>query len=1062
MRFRFFGVCLDIRRNFNEQIRGFCEKLVASEGKGGNVMKVLNVAEKNDAAKNIAGLLSRGVSRRREGLSKYNKIYEFETNLWNQNCTMVMTSVSGHLLNYDFVGAYRKWQGCHPLSLFDAPVAKQCLEDYQKIKKTIEREVRPCGALIIWTDCDREGENIGYEIIQVCQAIKPNIRIYRATFSEITATSIRRAIQNLGEPNKQVSDAVDVRSELDLRIGAAFTRFQTLRLQKVFPNTLADMLISYGSCQFPTLGFVVERFLAIERFKSEPYWKLKVSDDHDNINVEFRWARHRLFEKTPCQVFLDICLENPDATVDKIMTKPKSKWRPVPLDTVELEKQGSRKLRLNAKETMRIAERLYTQGFISYPRTETNIFPQGLNLQPLVEQQANHPEWGEFAQRVLNDGITPRQGKKSDQAHPPIHPTKFTDTLQGNEARVYEFVVRHFLACISKNAEGFETTVEINIAGEKFTTSGLQITAKNYLDVYIYEKWNAKEIHLYQERQVFRPTDILMVEEKTSPPNLLTEADLIALMDKHGIGTDATHADHIDTIKSRQYVGIRDNQYLIPGKLGIGLVMGYDNMGFQMSKPNLRAELENDLKLICDGQKTPQEVLQIQIDKYREVFRIALGRANLIDTALSEYLDERPTDAPELDMTEPPEEVVIFKCPKCSSNMTLKDKRTGGGKYIGCMGFPGCTNAIWFPETVTGVEVLPDSCNRCQGFRKLRVMIRPGTVPLLGSQVDTCVGGCDQMFNEIMGIRETTIKRGAGLPDSGYGSNQNTQRSQRSTLGSVGAQSRPIGGVPPGPSTQSTGPRPPPAPPRPPNPGPRGPPGNTRNSKRSSDSRSDPPGSKKPRVAPSAPTSISQPPQNGVHAFMCDCRQPAIPLTVRKEGPNQGRMFYKCSKPKDTGCNFFLWADDANHGEHQPPSPIRNQPTRFGNDPPPRDGHSNHNQGNDNAPQCQCGEPARKLTVRKEGPNQGRQFWGCPKGMGSTCNFFIWADGDGENRPGGGGGGGGGGGSGGGGGGGSRGGRGGRGGGRGGRGGAGGTRAKRKCGVCGVEGHTKRTCPQNK
>lgn len=164
--------------------------------------------------------------------------------------------------------------------------------------------------------------------------ISITLQFFRAIFSEITQSSITRAIQTLGQPNKAVSDAVDVRSELDLRIGAAFTRFQTLRLQKVFPQSLNNMLISYGSCQFPTLGFVVERFLAIEKFKSEPYWKLKVTDDHDNISVEFRWARFRLFEKINCQVFLDMCEENPDATVENVISKPKSKWRPTPLDTI--------------------------------------------------------------------------------------------------------------------------------------------------------------------------------------------------------------------------------------------------------------------------------------------------------------------------------------------------------------------------------------------------------------------------------------------------------------------------------------------------------------------------------------------------------------------------------------------------------------------------------------------------------------------------------------------------------------------------------------------------------
>ena len=88
-------------------------------------------------------------------------------------------------------------------------------------------------------------------------------------------------------------------------------------------------------------------------------------------------------------------------------------------------------MRLSAKETMQIAEKLYTQGLISYPRTETNIFPKELNLQLYVEQQSQSAVWGDFAQRVIQDGINPRQGKKSDHAHPPIHPIKFVGTLHG-------------------------------------------------------------------------------------------------------------------------------------------------------------------------------------------------------------------------------------------------------------------------------------------------------------------------------------------------------------------------------------------------------------------------------------------------------------------------------------------------------------------------------------------------------------------------------------------------------------------------------------------------------
>lgn len=87
-----------------------------------------------------------------------------------------------------------------------------------------------------------------------------------------------------------------------------------------------------------------------------------------------------------------------------------------------------------------------------------------------------------------------------------------------------------------------------------------------------------------------------MDEGETSPPQLLSEADLIALMEKHGIGTDATHAEHIETVKSRMYVGIQDDGRFLPRSLGMGLVQGYDSMGIALSKPNLRAELEADLK----------------------------------------------------------------------------------------------------------------------------------------------------------------------------------------------------------------------------------------------------------------------------------------------------------------------------------------------------------------------------------------------------------------------------------------------------------------------------------
>lgn len=112
----------------------------------------------------------------------------------------------------------------------------------------------------------------------MCRALKPSIRVYRAKFSEITSAAVFRALNNLGEPDLRQSQAVDVRSELDLRIGAAFTRFQTLRYQRVFPDHI-EHLMSYGSCQIPTLGFVARRFNDIEQFIPQKFWKLKCKID---------------------------------------------------------------------------------------------------------------------------------------------------------------------------------------------------------------------------------------------------------------------------------------------------------------------------------------------------------------------------------------------------------------------------------------------------------------------------------------------------------------------------------------------------------------------------------------------------------------------------------------------------------------------------------------------------------------------------------------------------------------------------------------------------------------
>ncbi|XP_053693949.1 DNA topoisomerase 3-alpha [Sabethes cyaneus] len=909
-------------------VRRFCAHVKLSDAP----MKYLNVAEKNDAAKNIANLLSRGTSRRREGFSPYNKIYEFEYTIRNQRVNMVMTSVSGHLLNYEFLPSFRGWHSCNPEQLFDAPVRKNCIEGGDKVKRTLEREIRGCHALVIWTDCDREGENIGFEIIEVCRAIKPQIEVLRAKFSEITTPSIKRAVENLAVPDDRQNDAVNVRSELDLRIGAAFTRFQTLRLQNVFPEKIVNNLVSYGSCQIPTLGFVAQRYKEIEKFIPQAFWKLKLNHTINELTVEFNWARNRLFDKQCCEAYLMVCQSEPQAKIVSVSNKPKSKWRPTPMDTIELEKLGSRKLKINAKQTMTIAEKLYTQGIISYPRTETNMFTNDIKLAPLVEMQVDNPEWGPFAQKVLQWGPNPRNGKKSDQAHPPIHPTKFVTNLSGDERKVYELIVRHFLACVSKDATGSETIVTAILAEEEFTASGLCIHERNYLEVYPYDRWNSKEIHAYQVGNTFEPTELGLHEGSTTAPNMLTEADLIALMEKHGIGTDATHADHINTIKERGYIGEADRGFLVPGTLGMGLVEGYESMELPLAQPVLRAGLEADLKLICEGQKDPKVVLQEQIQKYKEAYRVITEKARALDQAMGQRLNQAPREAPSNYSAGSASIQEVCRCPKCSQMMCLKTKKDGNGYYLGCLGFPECKNSVWFDDNIKEASGTDEVCQKCGGTnKKLLVKFRHTRFYAFLNHINnisykTCIV-CDDKFRDVLGIdislvkqfRPNGIRANVAIPQRGTAPSGSERRNpnppgdrscgpgtgrggwsddddRRGGGGgaiSIGGSNRSNtnsgwGGSWNSSSSVSNGTQ--------------NRPSNEQNS------TNNPPWNRNPLPAPTHNTPF----RSTNEQVMCRCSIPARELTVKKEGPNKGRPFFGCSKAQNEQCGFFQWADENN------------------------------------------------------------------------------------------------------------------------------------------------------
>lgn len=309
-------------------------------------MKVLCVAEKNSIAKGVSSILGGGSVRTRSSGYQYVKNYDFQFDgfpFTQYPCSVTMTSVAGHLKGIDFRGEQYKWGKGDIYPLFDAPLMDTMNNDQRHIASNIRREAQRADFLVIWTDCDREGEYIGWEIFQEANIGNEELtenQMYRAVFSHVERNHILHAARNTIRLDMKSVDAVSTRIELDLRTGVTFTRLLTNTLKRRVQNARIEpgqsalsymnqefntrkesFVISYGPCQFPTLGFVVDRFERIRNFIPEEFWYIQVqisdgmcsTDEEDLIfsdrdedeeifklstmTTTFQWQRNHLFDR---------------------------------------------------------------------------------------------------------------------------------------------------------------------------------------------------------------------------------------------------------------------------------------------------------------------------------------------------------------------------------------------------------------------------------------------------------------------------------------------------------------------------------------------------------------------------------------------------------------------------------------------------------------------------------------------------------------------------------------------------------------------------------------------
>ncbi|KAI8009689.1 DNA topoisomerase 3-beta [Camellia lanceoleosa] len=161
-------------------------------------------------------------------------------------------------------------------------------------------------------------------------------RVYRARFSSVSEKDIMKAMSNLVEPDKDESLAVDARQEIDLKAGVAFTRFQT----SFFQGNLGILILDYGPCQTPTLGFCVQRYLQITTFKPEKFWAVHPYIIHNGYELKLDWERNKLFDSDVAEMFQKLIMEDGIVEVTSISEKQECKARPSGLNTVNLLKNS--------------------------------------------------------------------------------------------------------------------------------------------------------------------------------------------------------------------------------------------------------------------------------------------------------------------------------------------------------------------------------------------------------------------------------------------------------------------------------------------------------------------------------------------------------------------------------------------------------------------------------------------------------------------------------------------------------------------------------------------------
>ncbi len=639
----------------------------------------LVICEKNISANRIAYILSGGKTKR----SSYGKIPVYEFNKNGEDWKVI--GLRGHIINLDFPSGYNNWNKISPKNLITIEPVKKVSN--KSIGDALKKLVDKNPYLIVATDYDREGELIGVEVIDLLKKYNEKLTdVKRAKFSAITGYEINNAFDKLAEVDYNLSSAGETRQIIDLIWGAVLTRFISLTAKR-----LGRDFLSIGRVQSPTLAILVEREKEIKNFVPKPYWKI-IADLKKDEKFKAEHIEGQFWEENKVKEIYDKVKNSKIAKVLKVDKKENKEFPPSPFNTTTF-LQSASYLGISASRAMSIAEELYMSGLLSYPRTDNTVYPGSLNIKKILNKLSNSDFSKETKFTLENKRSYPTRGKKKTTDHPPIHPVgvpkkSFKST---SHKKIYELVVRRFLATLTKDAISETVEASFDISSETFKSKGYRLIEANWRKIYPYFKERRKPIPDLSKGEEIDISKIILKKDETKPPKRYNQGSLIAKMESLQLGTKSTRHEIINKLRYRRYITLSP---FAPTPMGIAVIEAISDC--EVVRPRMTATLEEDMDKISEGKKTLNDTVKESRKMLTEVVTDLEKEKEKIKENIQSAHKEQST---------------IGKCSKCGKELLIRRSKRGK-RFVGCSGYPDCKNTYSLPQR--GKVVSTDkTCGKC-------------------------------------------------------------------------------------------------------------------------------------------------------------------------------------------------------------------------------------------------------------------------------------------------------------------------------------------------------------